>query len=157
MSNSWMIAGDFNDIASVTEKKGGASMSNRKCNIFIDCITNFNLMDIGTTGPKFTWRGSIYHSGQRIYEKLDRALCNEDCRMKFPDAHVKVLTRVNFSNHHPLLVMLDSQHNYGGQRQFMFESDWLLNGTYHDMIRVLWKEDICLEENLSKVRNDIKD
>jgi hypothetical protein len=46
----------------------------RKCNKFQERINACNLLDLGAMGHKFTWRGPIYHGGQRIYERLDRAL-----------------------------------------------------------------------------------
>lgn len=33
-NGKWLVAGDFNDIANQDEKKGGASINQRKCNIF---------------------------------------------------------------------------------------------------------------------------
>ncbi|KAK2451486.1 hypothetical protein P8452_14619 [Trifolium repens] len=54
MSEGWMMAGDFNDIASQDEKKGGASVSLRRCNNFLDNINACNLIDLGAVGPKFT-------------------------------------------------------------------------------------------------------
>lgn len=36
--------------------------------------------------PKYTWRGPLFHKGQRIYEKLDRVLSNKEWNMEFPDA-----------------------------------------------------------------------
>jgi len=38
MNDSWLLVGDFNDIASVNKKKGGVPASIRKCNIFKDRI-----------------------------------------------------------------------------------------------------------------------
>lgn len=87
----WFVAEDLNGIASVEDKKGGAPASIRKINFFKDHVAACNLMDLGSHGPKYTWGGPIYHGSQRIYEKLDRALCNEDWRLNFPDASVKVL------------------------------------------------------------------
>lgn len=64
----------------------------------------YKLLDIGYVRLKFTWRGLIYHGGQRIYEKLDHALCNEAMRMEFPEACVKVLTHVEFLDHRPIII-----------------------------------------------------
>ncbi|KAK3198505.1 hypothetical protein Dsin_021920 [Dipteronia sinensis] len=48
-----LIAGDFNEIANTSKKRGGrASFSNSG---FIDWIGRNNLVDLGFTGPKFTW------------------------------------------------------------------------------------------------------
>ncbi|XP_058726319.1 uncharacterized protein LOC131597652 [Vicia villosa] len=70
----WLAAGDFNDIAYATEKRGGGCVSSRKCNTFRNNTEECNLSDMGSSGPKFTWRGGIYRRGQRIFERLDRYL-----------------------------------------------------------------------------------
>ncbi|MCH86424.1 hypothetical protein A2U01_0007281 [Trifolium medium] len=127
MNDAWLVAGDFNDIASIGEKKGGAAVSMRKCNKFQDRITACNLLDLGAMGHKFTWRGPIYHGGQRIYERLDRALGNESWRLKFPDGCVKVLARLDFSDHHPLLITPKNVPHPVAPRQFRFDSAWLMD------------------------------
>ncbi|XP_058741035.1 uncharacterized protein LOC131613378 [Vicia villosa] len=53
----WIVAGDFNDIASANEKRGGSQVLSRKCNIFRSNMEECNLHDLGSSGPKFTWRG----------------------------------------------------------------------------------------------------
>ena len=40
-----------------------------------------------------------------FFEKLDCALCNEDRRVKFPEAFMKVLSRIQ-SDHYPILINL---------------------------------------------------
>lgn len=69
-------------------------------------------------GPKFTWRDPIYHEGQRIYEKLDKVFCNDCLSLEYLDAHVKVLIRVNFSNHHLILVCLNNNYNLKNPKAF---------------------------------------
>jgi hypothetical protein len=59
-----MLAGDFNYIASINEKKGGISASSRKCAKFVDRINRCQLVDLGATSSKFTWRGPIYAGAQ---------------------------------------------------------------------------------------------
>ncbi|GAU35497.1 hypothetical protein TSUD_384520 [Trifolium subterraneum] len=77
MTDPWMLAGDFNDIMCTEEKRGGVVASRRKCTIFKDRINSCKLIDLGAVGPKYTWRGPLFHGGQRIFERLDRALCND--------------------------------------------------------------------------------
>ncbi|MCH97464.1 endonuclease/exonuclease/phosphatase family protein, partial [Trifolium medium] len=74
MMKAWLVAGEFNDIAYAEEKRGGAIASLRRCSKFRERINARNLIDMGAMGPKFTWRGPIYHGGQRIYERLDRGI-----------------------------------------------------------------------------------
>jgi hypothetical protein len=96
ISDSWMIAGDFNDIVSQDEKKGGAPVSARRCNNFVDNINACKLIDMGSVGTKFTWRGPLINGHDRIFERLDRAMCNDEWRIMFPEAIVKVLPRIDF-------------------------------------------------------------
>jgi hypothetical protein len=156
MQNSWMFAGDFNDIMCIAEKKGGAPVSVRKCNNFRERINACKLMDLGSVGAKFTWRGPIYHGGQRIYERLDRALSNDNWRIQFPEGFVKVLPRIDFSDHHPLLIEpFGKQHNVA-PKQFRFESAWLLEEYYHDMLRKNWKNELTIVSNLCNVKQDFR-
>ncbi|XP_058760707.1 uncharacterized protein LOC131634042 [Vicia villosa] len=73
-----LLARDFNDIAYNIDKKGGTLTSSSKCKLFRDRINECNLLHMETVGLKFTWRGPLFHGGQRIYEKLDRVPSNEE-------------------------------------------------------------------------------
>ncbi|KAK2384195.1 hypothetical protein QL285_071565 [Trifolium repens] len=96
----WMMAEDFNDIISQEEKKGGAPVSTRRCNNFLDNINVCGLIDLGAVGSKFTWRGPLLDGQDRIFERLDGALSNDEWRLMFPEAIVKVLPRIDFSDHY---------------------------------------------------------
>ncbi|MCI20117.1 hypothetical protein A2U01_0041278 [Trifolium medium] len=41
-------------------------------------ITGGCLIDIGAMGTKFTWRGPLLNGHSRIFERLDRALSNDE-------------------------------------------------------------------------------
>ncbi|GAU51239.1 hypothetical protein TSUD_129860 [Trifolium subterraneum] len=152
----WLVAGDFNDIASADEKGGGVTASRRKCNIFKERIDACNLIDMGAMGPKFTWRGPIFHGGQRIFERLDLALCNDQWRLKFPDGFVKVLTRLDYSDHHPILISSLHVPHSVAERQFRFESAWLLEDKYNNMLQQSWIKDGAIISNLHTVMTNIK-
>ncbi|XP_058726963.1 uncharacterized protein LOC131598369 [Vicia villosa] len=156
MSKAWMIAGDFNDIACSLEKKGGLPAPLSRCKKFRDRIIVCSLNDVESRGPRFTWRGPIYHGGQRIYEKLDRALSNDAWRFQFLEAFVKVLVRVEFSDHHPILINLKEEKYECMQKPFRFENAWLLNDSYHDMMQDSWREDIPFNVNLNNVVEGIE-
>ncbi|XP_058775935.1 uncharacterized protein LOC131650233 [Vicia villosa] len=106
-------------------------------------------MDLGKSGLRFTWKGPLYHVGQIIYEKLDRAMCNDIWRLEFPDAYMKVLARVEFSDHHPLMITLDPSTNRKEEKKFRFESAWIMNDTYQNDKRIYM--------NLKQVKEDIKE
>lgn len=157
ISQPWMLAGDFNDIACAAEKKGGATVCMRKCNRFVERINACKLLDLSGVGSKFTWRGPIYHGGGCIFERLDRALCNDCWRLEFPNAFVRVLTRLDFSDHHPILICPDGIPHSRVPRQFKFESAWLLENSYIDMLGNCWDSNTHISDNLQKVQQEVKE
>jgi exonuclease III len=140
MTGEWLLVGDFNDIMKPSEKKGGVPASQRQCDKFVDRINECQLLDCGAIGPQFTWYGPKFHGGDRIFERLDRALANDDWRIGFPNAVVKVLPRVTFSDHHPLLIQLLGSGIFQRARTFKFESAWLLDSSYEEMWKSWWKD-----------------
>jgi hypothetical protein len=157
MVGEWLLAGDFNDIMNQAEKKGGVPVSQRRCVKFMDRVNDCNLLDCGVVGPKFTWRGPSFHGGDRIFERLDRALSNDDWRISFPDAVVKVLPRVSFSDHHPLLIHLFGNNNFQRAGYFKFESAWLLEDSYIGMLESCWSGAVPINAQLNHLTQVIKD
>ncbi|KAH1039541.1 hypothetical protein J1N35_041284 [Gossypium stocksii] len=66
----WMAIGDFNDILSLEDKKGG-HVKGRRCKFFGEFMDNAFSHDLGFQGAPFTW-----HQGA-LSERLDRAVGNE--------------------------------------------------------------------------------
>ncbi|XP_019155176.1 PREDICTED: uncharacterized protein LOC109152048 [Ipomoea nil] len=69
----WSVAGDFNCLLSVDEKKGGLPYSHRKTTDFQECVSACDLIDAAYYGSRFTW-----WNGRRkdaaIWMRLDRFL-----------------------------------------------------------------------------------
>jgi hypothetical protein len=135
IAGGWMIAGDFNDIATPEEKKGGALVSARRCNNFLDNINACKLMDMGSVGTKFTWRGPLVHGHERIFERLDRTLCNDEWRVMFPEAIVRVLPRIEFSDHHPIIILLQGAQTMSRKSKFRFEKAWMFHDSYTETLK----------------------
>ncbi|XP_074318437.1 uncharacterized protein LOC141655247 [Silene latifolia] len=73
----WIMAGDFNETRSLTERHGGDSNMARRCERFNDWIENCDLIELAFAGPSHTWaRGNSVETRQSA--RLDRALCNAD-------------------------------------------------------------------------------
>ncbi|KAI9100928.1 hypothetical protein K1719_024052 [Acacia pycnantha] len=102
----WLIAGDFNEIKSPLEQKGGGRINEHRCRKFNAWIQECNLIDIEANGPFFTWKGPKWDGLDRVYRRLDRCLCNEQWQKRFVVADVCVIPRV-CSDHHPLLARLN--------------------------------------------------
>jgi hypothetical protein len=95
-------------------------------------------------------------SGQRIYERLDRALCNSQWRVMFPDGFVKVLTRLDYSDHHPILISPKEAPHLVAHKIFRFESAWMTDGKYTDMLHQSWNSVGSIVTNLTNVERNIK-
>ncbi|XP_058765200.1 uncharacterized protein LOC131638650 [Vicia villosa] len=119
-------------------------------------MTSCKVHDLNTKGPKFTWRGPLYHGGQHIYEKLDRALINDKWNILFPEAFVKVLVRVEFSDHHPILINFCEDKVLHKNRPFRFENAWMLNDTYDTMLKESWRGENSFLKNLQNVVDGIE-
>ncbi|XP_058769166.1 uncharacterized protein LOC131643032 [Vicia villosa] len=155
MSKPWLLAGDFNDTAFDHEKKGGRTISINRCKKFLNNFEDCGLMDLGAVGPKFTWKGPIY-KGQRIYERLDRAFCNDLWRLEFTEGCAQVLMRIDFSDHHPLLIRTMGRNTKSSEPCFRFESAWTLHKEYQHMIQSNWQNDVHIISNLQNIRQGFK-
>lgn len=139
LQGPWLLAGDFNDIKAVNEQRGGKEVNEQKCKWFYDDIASCQLIDHGTEGPRFTWRGpKVNHIG-RLYKKLDRALCNAEWRTKFGEAKVRVGPRTQ-SDHHPLIIKLSNADSEKGCRPFRFEAAWFTHKDFKEFVATKWNQ-----------------
>lgn len=103
VTTPWCIIGDFNEILNEEEKRGGAPIDQNRCYRFKRWLNDCGLINLEAIGPRFTWRGQDYKGYGRIYERLDRVVCNAKWRNKFHEASVLNLPRIK-SDHHPILL-----------------------------------------------------
>ncbi|KAL7222108.1 hypothetical protein ACSBR1_023926 [Camellia fascicularis] len=89
ITDPWLLAGDFNDFASLDEKRTMSGSQNqsqdqRRAQKFTERVNNCNLMDLGCIGPKVTWSNNKKGWANTMV-RLDRAMCNTEWRTSFPD------------------------------------------------------------------------
>jgi len=131
ITGPWMLIDDFNETLLPSDKRGGIFQHNRAAQ-FSTFMDNCNLLDITTTGGRFTWHHN--HNGIRILsKKLDRGLSNVDWRISFPYAFVEVLCRV-YSDHNPLLLHFGGLPLARGTRPFQFEAAWIDHKDYENLV-----------------------
>lgn len=94
--------GDFNQTKCVVEKKGGRPSPLNPMNSFVHMIRECALIDLGFSGPPFTWT-NMRKGEANIQEWLDRALANSSWLERFGDSQVIHLPRTR-SDHNPLLL-----------------------------------------------------
>jgi hypothetical protein len=77
--------------------------------------------------------------------------------LEFPEAYVKTLTRLDFSDHHPILICPFENVVRRSTRLFRFESAWHLNPSYCDMLQNCWRHEESVVCNLQKLQCTIKE
>ena len=69
-SGNWLLAGDFNAVLTSQERRGGRSSQCKGNKSFISFVESHSLVDLGFSGPQFTWRRGT------LFARLDRALAS---------------------------------------------------------------------------------
>lgn len=116
----------------------------------------FNLFETVPVGSKYTWKGLIFHSGNQIFEKLDQDFCNANKWLNLSDRCVKVLARVDFSDHHLILIISSGNVHQEKVKYFRFESAWKIEVTYINMIKQTRVPTTVVNENLKQVQDKFK-
>ncbi|KAA3479569.1 reverse transcriptase [Gossypium australe] len=120
------------------EKKREATKDERQMEEFRTVLAECDLIDLGYTGQKFTWeRGNF--DDTNIRERLDKGMANNEWLNLFIDYLVKHLP-YSFSDHYPILIQMETNNSQAGRNRFKFESWWLLEPTYANVIKKLWDQ-----------------
>ncbi|KAL6190619.1 hypothetical protein ACLB2K_037013 [Fragaria x ananassa] len=137
--DSWVLMGDFNNVASSEEKIGGRDPNTVYMHNFVSFLNNINVTSLPAEGLPFTW--SNKHQDQTtIFEKLDRVVANPSWLQIFPSACVENLPMVG-SDHSPV-VLTTLPVKVIKTRSFRVEAVWQTHSDFPDLVRNSWKETI---------------
>ncbi|KAI9079858.1 hypothetical protein K1719_038104 [Acacia pycnantha] len=128
VEDPWLLAGDFNEIKTLLEHKGGGRINDLQCRRFGDWIQQCNLIDLDTNGPFSMWKGPEWEGLDKVYKRLDRCLCNVKWHETFEAADIRVVLRLCL-DHHPILVSLNPEQQGNRERMFRYEAMWQMHGT----------------------------
>ncbi|XP_059441456.1 uncharacterized protein LOC132173838 [Corylus avellana] len=123
-SRAWLCIGDFNEIVSGEEKSGERKTPRWQMDAFKDTLEVCQLIDLGYTGPLFTWSNKR-EDRHFTQERLDRALSNLAWTDLFPNHLVEVMA-ARSSDHSPLSVTIlrDGALRDRSNRRFSYEASW---------------------------------
>ncbi|KAI9084926.1 hypothetical protein K1719_033099 [Acacia pycnantha] len=150
----WMCIGDYNEIRSSLEQKGGGRVSEARCGRFNEWIQRCNLIDVEAKGPFFTWKGPKWEGLDRVYKKLDRCLCNVNWLEKFESAEARILPRV-FSDHHPIFINLMEESQSNRVRNFRFQLMWQMHEGFNEFIQQSWRGEDDIHKKLVTLQQDL--
>jgi hypothetical protein len=111
-------------------------------NQFKECLDDCGLVDLGYTGPMFTW--SNRQQGDALVRvRLDRAVENGDFTTVFDDCVVENIITTT-SDHFAVLVRLQkfgvAPEIRAVQSGFKFEADWLRAPDYREFLERTWAD-----------------
>lgn len=158
MEMHWIVGGDFNTILSDTEKRGGLALDYGSIHDFKECLVGANLSGIRYEGSNFTWCNN-QRGGRRIWQRLDRFLCNGAAMAQFPELVVNHLPRI-ISDHAPILVSLARPVKY--RPRFIFQRMWLDHPNFLSVVAQVWGEKVqgsCsfrVEEKPRRLKSKLK-
>ncbi|KAJ9186725.1 hypothetical protein P3X46_002268 [Hevea brasiliensis] len=118
---------------------------------FVQWFEANDVIDLGFRGPKFTWQWGC------LFECLDRALCNEDWRLRFKEASIFHLPCL-YSDHRPILVQLNTLGaSHASNRPFKFQAAWMTHELFGQFMLDKWSRSSDLKSSLSGLAADLKD
>uniref|UniRef100_A0A7N0TYK2 Endonuclease/exonuclease/phosphatase domain-containing protein n=1 Tax=Kalanchoe fedtschenkoi TaxID=63787 RepID=A0A7N0TYK2_KALFE len=135
----WIIAGDFNVVASRQDKKGGDQLQHDgSIRDFNEFMISAGVSDCGFKGNPFTWSNN-QQGVRRVWVRLDRALVNGSFMAQFPGVSVTHLDR-SISDHAPLLLQLDpiQKPTY----KFTYLRMWKSHATFQGTVARIWADKI---------------
>ncbi|XP_061374232.1 uncharacterized protein LOC133316492 [Gastrolobium bilobum] len=152
----WLLAGDFNEIIAANEKRRGAHADVGRCSAFASMLDDYQLMDLGGSGPFFTWKGPKFSHLDRVYKRLDREVANAHWRTMFDEATIHIGPRV-YSDHNPLYISLCKDNNNWEDRPFHLFPPWLDHSQFLNVLTENWRKDTDVGTNLTELVPALKE
>ncbi|CAL1383060.1 unnamed protein product [Linum trigynum] len=136
----WLCGGDFNQVQSADEKKGGNLTAEPTMNEFNECLWYAGLQDMGFQGYPYTWDNSRRHGGF-IEERLDRFVGTGNWRTLYPQARVLHLDKMR-SDHRPLVcdTLRAEDEEPCWRWSFHFDPMWIKHEECTGVITNAWSE-----------------
>ena len=138
----WICCGDFNEALHQDEHLGARDRSDTQMALFRDCLNECGLVDLGFTGPKYTWTNR--QSGDdHVKVRLDRAVANDAFQDLFAECQVENAITTT-SDHLAISISLEDAPTSivkpQVQHGFRFEAAWLRAPEYEELMEKSWTE-----------------
>jgi hypothetical protein len=100
----WIFLGAFNEALYKDEDTGPKDRDENQMELFRDCLNDCGLVDMGFSGPKFTWTNR-QEGGGNVKVRLDIAVANSEF-LQISDGSVVENIITTSSDHLAILVTL---------------------------------------------------
>ena len=146
------MAGDFNEPLINEDKFGGRGVNINRSLAFKDCLDKCSMVDMGFSGPRYTWTNKRDISNL-IIERIDRFFMNPDWYVMYPNARVTHLPRCH-SDHCPVLMEALPVSTIKLNRPFRFQEFWLSDISFPTIVSKAWNGNTELEESIDYFSKD---
>ena len=150
----WLMLGDFNKVLCGEDKFGGNQVNLNRALEFKECLDDCNMIDLGFTGPKYTWANRRPITSL-ILERIDRCFANSGWRLLYSEAIVTHLPRT-FLDHCPVLLELSKSSNNNFNKPFRFQTMWLLHPDFYTVVQQAWVENRALQRAMTGFVDRVK-
>ena len=135
----WLVMGDFNCVLKIEERVSNCEPNWNDVKDFNECLNEAGLTDTASTGCTYTWTNN-QEGGDRKWIKLDRALCNSDWQLKYPDSYANFHAQ-GISDHSPIVVDLKI-HTQSFPKPFKFLNCWIEDPKFKNIVEKVWSKEI---------------
>lgn len=151
----WLLVGDFNQIASVTEHYSvlPSNLSLRGLEDLQECLRDSNLVDLPSRGVLFTW--SNHQQFNPIVRKLDRAIVDNNWLSLFPNTSA-IFYPHGDSDHAPCMVMMNSQPSPSKKKSFKYFSFRSSHPEFLSSMLAAWESKIAVGSSMFSLGEHLK-
>jgi hypothetical protein len=152
---AWLCARDFNEIADISEKFGGAGRAAGQMNNFSETLAYCNLLDMRNKGHFFTWNNG-QEGGSFTQERLDRVVANSTRCEMYQSVDV-ANEEATSSDHTPFFITIN-----GGpirrrqKRRFFYAAEWGMEKECKQIIKQVWRQKSTQENKLQALQNSFE-
>uniref|UniRef100_J3LFX9 CCHC-type domain-containing protein n=1 Tax=Oryza brachyantha TaxID=4533 RepID=J3LFX9_ORYBR len=136
---SWLIAGDFNMIATAADKNN-TRLNKRMMRAFRNCLNGLEVKELYLVGRRYTWSNE---QAAPTLVRLDRIFVSTEWEDSFADANLQALSS-SASDHCPLLLTCGQ--GYSGSRRFLFENFWIKMEGFQQTVSEVWSKEVNSED-----------
>ena len=149
LTDPWMVVGNFDSVTRMEELSNSRKLDQQRCTAFSNWIIDNGLLDMGYSGPKFTWTRRKHYSTFQVV-RLDITLFSLEWSIQFPNSQVTNLPKMH-SDHSPILVRVQRENCFPRDPQFRFQVPWLTHLDFSTDVQKQWKDETSLLENIKNL------
>lgn len=133
--DAWLLTGDFNELLSNEEKRGGPERPESSFLGFRSLVSQLGLLNVKHSGNSLSWRGSRH--SHFVKARLDRTLANFSWFEKYPAGRTKYL-RFEGSDHRPLVSYFGKE-NHKKNGLFRLDRTIYSKEEVRKLVKTSWK------------------